>query len=41
MAQGTNKGAPQGKGLQALATHQENYTKAGPKRLQLLWWELP
>jgi hypothetical protein len=28
-------------GLQALATRQENYTKAGPKRLQLLWWEFP
>jgi hypothetical protein len=23
----------------ALDFHRENYTKAGPKRLQLLWWE--
>jgi hypothetical protein len=28
-------------GEAALAIHRENYTEAGPKRLQLLWWEFP
>jgi hypothetical protein len=28
-------------GLEALRVHCENYTTAGPKRLQLLWWEFP
>jgi hypothetical protein len=28
-------------GIQALARHRLNYTKEGPKQLQLLWWEFP
>ena len=28
-------------GLAALETHRENYTEAGPKYLQVLWWEFP
>jgi hypothetical protein len=28
-------------GERALDIHRENYTAAGPKRLQLLWWEFP
>jgi hypothetical protein len=28
-------------GLESLAVHRGNYTKDGPKFLQLLWWEFP
>lgn len=28
-------------GLEALTIHRENYTDAGPKYLQVLWWEFP
>jgi hypothetical protein len=28
-------------GLEALQVHRENYSEAGPKRLQILWWEFP
>ena len=28
-------------GLEALKIHRENYTEAGPKYLQVLWWEFP
>ncbi|MGL5812711.1 MAG: hypothetical protein ACRCYW_05175, partial [Aeromonas sp.] len=28
-------------GLDALDVHRKNYTEAGPKYLQLLWWEFP
>jgi hypothetical protein len=28
-------------GIECLDRHRMNYTEAGPKRLQLLWWEFP
>jgi hypothetical protein len=28
-------------GVEILARHQENYTQAGPRILQLIWWEFP
>ena len=28
-------------GLEAMEIHRENYTKAGLKYLQVLWWEFP
>jgi hypothetical protein len=40
------RGRPNGaqliiEGLEALDIHRENYTEAGPKYLQVLWWEFP
>jgi hypothetical protein len=28
-------------GLEALRVHRDNYSDAGPKKLQILWWEFP